>query len=126
MRFRLNTMRDTYILTRPRCAWQVSAADKLEVVTAILTHPATGRMGKKKLLEKTDKSKRTALHIASFKSKEGDMVKLLLDHGADVCAADASGNTATKLANKTGRRKSKELLDEHMLAVEQGVASGGK
>ena len=27
-------MRDTYILTRPRCAWQVSAADKLEAVVA--------------------------------------------------------------------------------------------
>ena len=34
MRFWLNTMRDTYILTRPRCAWQVSAADKLEAVVA--------------------------------------------------------------------------------------------
>ena len=98
-------------------------ADKLEVVQDILLHPkvspADGSTSiKKRLLNTTDKSKRTALHIAAFKSKEGEMVQLLLKHGADPSVQDANGNTSAKLANKTGRRKSKELLDEAMAAAE--------
>ena len=45
------------------------------------------------------------------------MVTLLLRNGADASAQDASGNTGMKLAEKTGRRKSKELLEEHMHAA---------
>ena len=92
-------------------------ADKYDVVEDILRHPkvspADGSTSiKKQLLNTADKSKRTPLHIAAFKSKEGEMVQLLLKHGADPSLQDANGNTSAKLANKTGRRKSKELLDE--------------
>jgi len=88
-------------------------ADKSSVVEDILSHPKVTSQ-KKALLEYPDKSKRVALHIAAFKSKEGDMVSLLLKHGADPSVTDAAGNTGAKLAGKTGRRKSKELLEEHM------------
>ena len=37
-------------------------------------------------------------------------VSLLLEHGANATALDASGNTAAKLAALAGRSKSKELL----------------
>jgi len=93
-------------------------ADKLDVVEKILDHRiCKDEKLKKELLEKQDKSQRVALHIAAFKSREGEMVALLLKNGADPNAKDASGNTGAKLAGKTGRRKSKELLEEHMAEV---------
>ena len=81
---------------------------------------------KQRLIDYDDKSRRTALHIAAFKSREGEMVALtsptptpslspltlnpdpdqvalLLKHGADPNAVDAGGNTGSKLAEKTGR-----------------------
>ena len=93
--------------------------DKIEVARDLFGHskisPADGSTSiKKRLLNTTDKSGRTALHIAAFKSKEGEMVQLLLAHGADPNITDSNGNTGAKLANKTGRRKSKELLDDAM------------
>lgn len=101
------------------CAAQM---DKLEVARDILKHhkisPADGSTAtKKQLINDTDKSGRTALHIAAYKSKEGEMVQMLLNHGADATKEDSNCNTASKLANKTGRRKSKELLDEAMMAA---------
>jgi hypothetical protein len=90
--------------------------DKVEMAELVLNHPKVSSQ-KQKLLDYDDKSRRTSLHIAAFKSKEGEMVALLLKHGADATAVDAGGNTGAKLAEKTGRRKSKELLDEHMAAA---------
>merc|ERR1740130_239658 len=90
--------------------------DKVEITELLLGHPKVVPQ-KARLMEYDDKSKRTALHIAAFKSRGGEMVALLLKHGADPNAVDAGGNTGSKLAEKTGRRKSKELLDEHMLAA---------
>lgn len=87
--------------------------DKLDCCQTILEHPRVAPQ-KRRLLDASDKSKRQALHIASFKSREGEVVELLLKHGADASAQDASGNTGAKLAAKTGRRKSKELLEEHL------------
>jgi len=96
-------------------------ADKLDCVSAILDNPRV-REHKKTLLAFPDKSKRVALHIAAFKSREGEMVALLLRHGADSSVVDAAGNTGAKLAGKTGRRKSKELLEEHQaMAVERAA-----
>jgi len=90
--------------------------DKVEMAELVLKHPKASPQ-KQKLLDYYDKSRRTSLHIAAFKSKEGEMVALLLKHGADANAVDAGGNTGAKLAEKTGRRKSKELLDEHLAAA---------
>ena len=91
-------------------------ADRLEVVELILAHSRVVPQ-KQKLVDAADRSRRTALHIASFKSKEGEMVTLLLKNGADANAQDAAGNTGIKLADKTGRRKTKELLENHMAAA---------
>ena len=91
-------------------------ADSIECAEIILSHPRV-KTQKQRLIDTADKSNRTALHIASFKSKEGDMVTFLLRNGADPHAKDSSGNTSFKLAEKTGRRKSKELLEESMQAA---------
>ena len=106
---------------------QAVNSDKQGVVEDLLSHPKVSK-DKKELLERKDKSKRVALHIAAFKSKEGDMVALLLKHGADPTATDAAGNTGAKLAGKTGRRKSKELLDEGVATALAAVsiANAGK
>ena len=45
-------------------------------------------------------------------AESDDIVKLLIDAGADLEAVDSAGNSATALASKTGRKKSKELLEE--------------
>jgi len=96
-------------------------ADQLECCQAILEHPRVVPQ-KQRLLDACDRSKRQALHIASFKSREGEVVELLLKHGADASAQDATGNTGAKLAAKTGRRKSKELLEEHLNAANEASA----
>ena len=41
------------------------------------------------------------------------MVKLLIDHGADPKVKDKAGNSAGALAGKSGRRKSRELLEAY-------------
>jgi ankyrin repeat protein len=90
--------------------------DSLECVQLILNHPRVTSQ-RQQLIAAKDKSERAALHIAAFKSKEGEMVHYLLKNGADPHAKDASGNTGVKLAEKTGRRKSRELLEESMQAA---------
>ena len=45
-------------------------------------------------------------------SDSDDIVAMLIAAGADLEAVDSGGNTAKSLANKTGRKKSKELLEE--------------
>jgi hypothetical protein len=91
--------------------------DKLECVSGVLEH-ARVKECKAVLLGFPDKSKRVALHIAAFKSLGGEMVALLLKHGADPRATDAAGNTGAVLAGKTGRRTSKELLEAAAASVE--------
>jgi len=68
---------------------------------------------KEQLVRHTDGQGRTALHLAAFKADE-NMVQLLLDHGADPRGQDTAGNNAGALATKTGRRRSRDLLDIHM------------
>jgi len=66
---------------------------------------------KKELIEMKNDAGRTALMLASSRDTEAECVKLLLDHGADKAATDKAGNSASSLATKAGRRKSRELLD---------------
>jgi len=80
----------------------------VEVVETILLHHL---VKKSSLLDYQDRSGRTALHIAAFKSNE-NLVKLLLDHGADASVVDQNGNAPVMLAKRSNRRRSKELLEE--------------
>ena len=56
-------------------------------------------------------------------SNPNNQVALLLKHGADPRATDAAGNTGATLAGKTGRRKSKELLEAAQAACKSADSS---
>jgi len=85
---------------------------KLETVKTLLESDRV-KSKKKELMDSIDGQSRTAMHIAAFRSEEPDMVKLLIDHGADPKAKDKAGNSAGALAGKSGRRKSRELLEAY-------------
>lgn len=53
---------------------------------------------------------RTALHIAAYRASE-EIVHLLIDCGADPCVEDEHHLSAGKLAARTGRRASAQLLE---------------
>jgi ankyrin repeat protein len=74
-----------------------------------------------KYINVKDKQGRTALHIAAFKTNE-NLTKTLVDYGADPTIEDNSGQKPSLLAHKTGRRKSKEMLDA---ACTKAEAEGG-
>jgi len=68
------------------------------------------------LVNHTDKDGRTPLHIAAMRAdpnlKEPPFVKLLLNKGADPKIRDAGSKlTPGRLAEKAGRRNSKELIE---------------
>jgi ankyrin repeat protein len=88
-------------------------ANASAIVKMILEHR---RVNAKRLAAHQDKSGRTPLHIAAFKCDE-DIVALLLQYDANPKEVDSGGNDAIKLAAKTGRTKSKELLELHVGAV---------
>jgi len=78
-----------------------------KICGAILLHQF---VDKKAQLNYVDRQGRTALHIAAFKAHE-NIVEFFLQHGADAACTDTAGNSASNLAKKSGRRKSKDLLD---------------
>ncbi|KAN0141703.1 ankyrin repeat protein [Lactarius tabidus] len=57
----------------------------------------------------------TPLHLASAGVKEGnpDVVRLLLDHGADADAQNLSGQTASEVARGPMRQEIVQLLSQH-------------
>jgi len=84
-------------------------SNKVEVCERILAHEM---INKREIIDRVDKSKRTAMHIASFKTNEG-LVEVLIKYGANISVVDSSGNAPVELAKKAGRRKSKELLEAY-------------
>ena len=93
----------------------VSRSDKKKDVVTILIAQAEKNQMKKAFLNAADKTERRAIHAVMTTAgvaESDDIVKLLIDAGADLEAVDSAGNSATALASKTGRKKSKELLEE--------------
>jgi Ca2+-binding EF-hand superfamily protein len=87
-------------------------AGSVEIVKTIMEHTKfiSDPRSKKVLIETKDKNGRTPLHIAAFTADE-HMVQLLIAHGADKTQPDAAGNNPANLAARTGRRKSREILE---------------
>ena len=82
--------------------------DDLEVLKKLVDHFTPQRV--RLLLQSPDKTGREPLHIAAYKSSE-NMVEYLLNIGGSNVRVDANGNNASKLADRAGRRKSKELIE---------------
>jgi hypothetical protein len=83
--------------------------DDLKVVREVTKHFTPART--KLLLKTPDKTGREPLHIAAYRCTE-EMVGFLLDLGATNKKHDTGGNTPSKLADRSGRRKSKDIIDE--------------
>ena len=83
--------------------------DDLKTVKELYKHLTPART--KLLLQTPDKTGREPLHIAAYKCTE-EMVAYLIDIGASNKKTDSAGNTASKLAERAGRRKSRELIEE--------------
>ena len=62
------------------------------------------------------------LHIAAYKCDES-IVAYLIEKGAED-KKDSTGNTASKLADRSGRRKSRELIDAKF--ADDGKAGSGR
>lgn len=84
-----------------------SSAKHFGVVELLLDHPSIN-------VNAVDKFKRTALHLACIDGIAGEsdpeVVRLLLEHGADVTAADSFGSTPLGVAKN---QEVKNLLIEH-------------
>ena len=86
--------------------------DDLGVVKQLVQNITAGRT--RALLRSFDKSGRQPLHIAAYKCTE-EMVQYLVEPppaglGAPAEAKDSGGNDAEKLAGRSGRRASKEMI----------------
>jgi len=86
----------------------------VETVKAILGSDAANRQ-KHKLLHLADSTERTSLHVAAYTHDDAEMVKLLLEHGADRKSEDRFGNKPGCLARKGGRKGSREILEEELV-----------
>eukprot|EP00304_Pavlova_gyrans_P008084 CAMPEP_0206058660 /NCGR_PEP_ID=MMETSP1466-20131121/47180_1 /ASSEMBLY_ACC=CAM_ASM_001126 /TAXON_ID=44452 /ORGANISM="Pavlova gyrans, Strain CCMP608" /LENGTH=393 /DNA_ID=CAMNT_0053433957 /DNA_START=53 /DNA_END=1234 /DNA_ORIENTATION=- len=62
------------------------------------------------LLETKDNNGRTPLQVASFRSSK-EVCEMLVDAGADFATRDKRGNTCATLAQRSGRRNSKDFFD---------------
>lgn len=85
-----------------------------DLVQKFLLHPHVTDQNKA-LFNAPDKDARSPMHIAAFKCDE-DIVGILASAGANVTTTDNSGNSPMKLAEKTGRRKSREIMEECLQA----------
>mmetsp|Transcript_18750 Transcript_18750/g.47865 ORF Transcript_18750/g.47865 Transcript_18750/m.47865 type:complete len:384 (+) Transcript_18750:72-1223(+) len=95
---------------------QALVSNKPNVVRLLLSDQHMHKMDN---INALDSAGRTALHIASFKA-DAEIVQLLLDHQADPNIEDTYQNTATHLAERTGRRDSASLL--HNAALQAAAA----
>lgn len=84
------------------------SADDVEVLKHLLRKFSPARI--ESLLVKTDLTGRAPLHIAAYKCSE-EMVSYLLSIGAKNEIKDIAGNLPSTLAEKGGRKKSKEIIE---------------
>lgn len=82
--------------------------DNLETLKKLMDFFTPQRI--KLLLQTPDKTGREPLHIAAYKCSE-EMVSYLMDVGAANVRVDSNGNDPAKLADRAGRRKSKEIIE---------------
>ena len=95
--------------------WTVAhiAAHASDLATMKYLFSKISPVRKKVLLSTPDKQGREPLHIASFRDESDDskIVAFLLQNGAKNSKKDDAGNTPSVLADRSGRRNSKELIE---------------
>lgn len=64
--------------------------------------------------------KATLLHMAAFKNQK-DVVRLLLERGADTDAKDEDGNTPFDIAQKYNSSDAARIILEHLEKKEFGI-----
>jgi len=85
-------------------------ADDLSTLKHLAQHISQARL--KALLFATDKTFREPAHIAAYHSEDASgVVEWLSQNGAKNTRKDASGHLPADLAAKSGRKKSKEILE---------------
>jgi len=89
-----------------------------DLLQTFFTHPSVAKY-KKQLIDSVDKDLRGPMHIAAFKCDE-EIVTILAQAGAKVTTEDQAGNSAMKLAERSGRRKSRDIMEGY--APDQGEA----
>jgi len=95
--------------------------DDYDLLSSLTKHFTPART--KVLLSTADKTGREPLHIAAYKCSE-EVVGHLMDLGATNNKSDTAGNTAAKLADRAGRRRSKDVIEEKSEKTEQEKAAG--
>ena len=84
------------------------SADDVPILKKLQEKISPARL--KLLISKPDKQGREPLHIAAYKCDE-NVVSWLMDNGADSNKEDSSGKSAVELADRSGRRKSREVME---------------
>lgn len=84
----------------------------LKVMETLFSHISPTRV--KVLMSTKDKTDREPLHIAAYKdmSEDGAVVSYLIKNGAKNTEKDSAGNVPSELAARSGRRRSKEVIEE--------------
>lgn len=80
------------------------------------------------LLEQKDTNGRTPLQVASFRSSK-TVCEMLVEAGANYATKDKRGNTCATLAERSGRRNSKDFFDRlaiDRMAAEREAAAAAK
>jgi len=86
-------------------------ANSKELLNALINNPHFTEH-KKYLVHKADKDKRTPTHISGFRADE-DIVQTMMGLGGKTDSEDAGGFTPIKLAEKGGRRKSRDIMEAY-------------
>jgi len=98
-------------------------SNSVEVVKCILNHEFVNGTTQKEMINKPDRTGRSPLHIAAFKSNE-EITRLLVSCGADCDVVDSAGNKPVTIAKKAGRKNSRELLELKTSDIEAAVKGG--
>ncbi|KAJ7691821.1 ankyrin repeat-containing domain protein [Mycena rosella] len=94
------------------------ATDDSNDCTQLNVVSSFGHITAHSIVNAQDRSDRTALHFACRNNKP-HIVRILLEHGADIQVRDVGGRTALDIANEYGRTEILELLLQHSAGIEK-------
>ena len=101
-----------HVATYAACNPDPSVKPDLTVLEHLFRHFTAAR--KRVLLDSPDRAGREALHVAAYRdgSEDSAVSAYLIDKGAKNVTKDSAGNTASSLADRSGRRRSKDIIEQ--------------